>query len=488
MFLSRVLRRKNERQTEVLNRGAISPDIIMEIQQDTVSSVQVPPPNTLASSILRNVFGRENTEDVISCLDADPNIIGEPRTTDATDLLARFECRKEKAAVAFGIGVNEVESLPFDLSKLESEGIFMNIDCRGFGSLVRQLEWKTLGVKLAEDAAVRVSPPRAGLLPDVYRNKLTRGAAQAHSALNKYGFRFTLCESVWGTSEYKWIPWTAFEQFEQAYLKACETLVKAKAEVLEKYDEILAVLQDSFYTLAEDSADRFQATTDEPFDRASFVNAVASQAINLVPTKEMIRNCLVITMKPKVIVLGSEMIAERNLTRSLRLETERVDAERTALELELDSKRRIEQMRVETHAEETRREREVKERIRNMKIEAARREAEEAVSPVKEGFAQITGKLFEAATEMAEKLKESHFVPGSLAKRARQMCEWYQLMNFTGDMSLEDVLGKLEEAAGREAKLRSTEEMSAALNDLLRMTSVQTKKLLDEDRLSALEL
>ena len=90
----------------------------------------------------------------------------------------------------------------------------------------------------------------------------------------------------------------------------------------------------------------------------------------------MIRDGLVITMKPKVIVLGSEMIAERNLSRTLALETAKADAERTHLELELDAKRRVEQMKVEDAAEETRREREVKERIRNMKIEAARREAE----------------------------------------------------------------------------------------------------------------
>ncbi len=141
----------------------------------------------------------------------------------------------------------------------------MNIDCRGFGSLVRQLEWKTLGVQLPENAAVRVSPPRAGLLPDVYRNRLMRGAAQAHNALNKFGFRFTLCETVWGTSEYKWIPWTAFESFEKAYLQACETLAAAKSEVLSKYDEILNILQDSFYQLARDSADRFEATSDEAF-------------------------------------------------------------------------------------------------------------------------------------------------------------------------------------------------------------------------------
>ncbi|MEP6847842.1 MAG: hypothetical protein ABI999_03235, partial [Acidobacteriota bacterium] len=203
---------------------------------------------------------------------------------------------------------------------------------------------------------------------------------------------------------------------------------------------------------------------------------------------EMIRDGLVITMKPKVIVLGSEMIAERNLARTLALETAKVDAERTTLELELDAKRRIEQIKVTEVAEETRCEREVKERIRNMKIEAARREAEEAVSPVKEGFAQITAKLFEAATEMAEKMKDAKFVSGSLAKRARQMCEWYQLMNFTGDTSLEEVLSKLENVAGREVKLRSPEEMRTALGDVLRLTSFQSKKLLDENRLSALEL
>ena len=72
--------------------------------------------------------------------------------------------------------------------------------------------------------------------------------------------------------------------------------------------------------------------------------------------------------------------------------------------------------------------------------------------------------------------------------RARQMCEWYSLMNFTGDDSLEDVLAKLQDAAGREAKQRSPEEMRDALNDVLRATTVQSRKLLDEDRLSALEL
>ncbi len=61
-------------------------------------------------------------------------------------------------------------------------------------------------------------------------------------------------------------------------------------------------------------------------------------------------------------------------------------------------------------------------------------------------------------------------------------------MNFTQDKSLEEVLQRLQNAAERHAKLRSPAEMQAALNDVLRATTIQSKRLLDEDRLSALEL
>ena len=53
----------------------------------------------------------------------------------------------ERAAVELGIESSEVESLPFDLSTLESEGIFMK-SIAGFGSLA-QLQWRTLGVNAA---------------------------------------------------------------------------------------------------------------------------------------------------------------------------------------------------------------------------------------------------------------------------------------------------------------------------------------------------
>ena len=193
-------------------------------------------------------------------------------------------------------------------------------------------------------------------------------------------------------------------------------------------------------------------------------------------------------MKPKVIVLGSEMIAEQQKARELSLETAKIEAEREQVRLELHTKTKIEQLKINDFELDQKREREVKERIRQMKIEAAKEAASEAVSPIKEGLNQITAKIYEAACDMAEKMHTADFVPGALAKRARQMCEWYRLMNFTGDTSLEEVLERLQTAAGAEAKVRSRVEMQSALNDVLRATSLQSKRLLDEDRLSALEI
>jgi hypothetical protein len=469
----------------------------MNTNQATESQTAAKTP--FAASILSSVFGK-NTAASGSNSDAqspESNSLarggngdgGEDGNANAvSQILRRLENKKEQAAVNLGISANEVETMPFDLSQLETEGIFLNIDTRGFGALERQLEWKTLGVELPQAAAVRLSPPRAGLLPDVYRRKLVRASAQAHHALNKYSFRFTLCESVWGTSEYKWIPWNAFEQFEQEYKRACETLSRAKAEVLANYDEILATLRKSFAELAEDSAKRLDATLDVPVNREEFVATVVAKAMGMIPTREMIRDGLTISVKPKVIVLGSEMIAEQQRTRQLNLERARIEAETESVRLELDTKTRIEQLKINDFELEQRREREVKERIRQMKIEAAKEAAQEAVSPIKEGLQQITAKIYDAAQEMAQKLQSADFVPGALAKRARQMCEWYELMNFTGDKSLEDVLANLERAAARDVKVRSTAEMQAALNDVMRATTIQSKRLLDEDRLSALEI
>ena len=123
------------------------------IETDTNSA------NPFASAILQSVFDKK--PEVISEKSAETGLqTNESNAASDTvsQILSRLESKKEAAAVNLGIDAEKVETMPFDLSALETEGIFLNIDASGFGALYRRLDWKTLGVELPEDAAVRWIP------------------------------------------------------------------------------------------------------------------------------------------------------------------------------------------------------------------------------------------------------------------------------------------------------------------------------------------
>ncbi len=407
----------------------------------------------------------------------------------ATEILSKLEQKKETAATHLGISTAEVETMPFDLTALEQSGIFLNIDATGFSVLSRQLDWQSLGIELPKDKAVYLSPPRTGLLPDDYRKPLLRAASQAHNALDRYSFRFALCETVLGSSEYRWIPFTAFEAFEKEFAAALETLARAKSAVIENYDEILETLSETFRSLAKDSAERLLATIkDELFDREGFIETTVARAMGMIPTVAAIRDGMRIEMRPKVILLGSEMQAEQVKSAQLKLEKETVNKANNEIFLELQANKEIAEIKVKSAFEDEKREQELKERIRQIKIEAVKSEMEAAVSPLKEGLDQLNSTIYEAAQEMAEKLNDSKFVPGGTAKRAREMYRWFKLMNFTGDTEVEKVLAELNKIASREAKSRTAFEMKEAVDAVVIATSKRARKLLKTEQLDALEL
>lgn len=407
----------------------------------------------------------------------------------ADEILGKLEQKKEATAAYLGISAAEVEMMPFDLTALEQAGIFLNIDATGFSVLSRQLDWQSLGIELPKEQTVHLSPPRTGLLPDDYRKPLQRAASQAHGALDRYSFRFALCETVLGSSEYRWIPFTAFEAFEKEFAAALENLARAKSAVIENYDEILETLRGTFRQLATDSAERLAATVkDAPFDREEFINTTVARAMGMIPSLAAIRDGMRIEMRPKVILLGSEMRAEQVKSAKLQLESEQSRKAQTEIAIEIQAQKKVAEIKVKSAYEDEKREQELKERIRQIKIEAVKKEMEATVSPLKEGLDQLNSQIYEAAKEMAERLNDSKFVAGGTAKKAREMYRWFKLMNFTGDAEVETVLAELNKIASRDAKTRTSAEMKEAVDAVIIATSKRARKLLKTEQLDALEL
>ena len=394
----------------------------------------------------------------------------------------------------------EIERLPFDLSALEEEGVFINVDATGFGILDRRLDWQALGVELPKETDVAFTPPRCGLLPNRFRRPLLTPVSQAHTALHKYSYQFRLTETLFETPAYRWVPWRAFTEFESAFDKACDNLDEARRKVLNQYDEIRLEVSHTFRQVAADSAQRLEATgAIVPED---FQDRLIGNVLRAFPAEDELRQKLTLRFQVGVILLGSEMLREQRLACEERRRVEQAENESRLERLRVDSAERVvqqqiwadrESLRLKLGAEEDecRREAEVKERIRQMKLDAAREKLQETLSPLQEGAAQLRAQIYESAVAMQEALQKHDFLPGATAKKARNLAQWFRLMNFQTDAELDQLLGDLEKLStrpeGKNKRRSSNAAVKSVLDDIVQLCYREAHEIGQPNRLAALE-
>ena len=409
------------------------------------------------------------------------------------------EARAAQAAVRTGQTADHIERLPFDLSVLLEEGIFLNVDARGFGILDRRLDWQTLGITLPRAGTVAFRPPRCGLLPDRYRLPLLRPAARAHAALHKYSYTFRLTETVFETPAYRWLPWRAFSTFEQEFQAAKATLETTKAETLEQYEAIREEVLRTFLQLAADSARRLQATGHVIPE--GFQDAVAQGVLRTMPTSDDLRDKLTLRYRVGVVWLGSEMLAEQRQAAEERRRLMQAEAERRLEQRRQEARERVVQAEfwaeeerirraLQAEEDERRREAEVKERLRTLKLEAARERLQEALSPLEEGARQLHAAVYEAATAIRASLEKHRYLPGGSVKRVRELARWYALMNWQSEEGLTELIAELERLAQRPTgkRRRDTGTLNQVLGDIIDLCYSDAQTLTEPSRMAALEL
>jgi hypothetical protein len=409
------------------------------------------------------------------------------------------EARSERAAERTGVEIAEIERLPFDLSALEDEGVFVNVDARGFGLLDRRLEWHALGVSLPRGTDLAFRPPRCGLVPDRYRLPLLRPAARAHAALHKYSYRFTLTETLFETPAYRWVPWSAFEAFERDFRAAQDALEAARTTVLDQYEAIREEVIETILRLADDSARRLIATGH--IVPEGYRDVIARGIDAAVPSPDDLRDKLTLRYRVGVVLLGSEMVAEQRRVReersrveeleaTVRLERQQQRARERLVQEELWAEEERIRRRLQVEEEERRREAEVKERLRGLKLEAAKERLQEALSPIEEGAQQLHAAVFEAATTIRASLRKHGTLPGGSVRRARELTRWFRLMNWQSDQQLETLLTELESLASRPAGKRKRDPgpLDQVLGDIVELCYADARALAEPHRMVALEL
>ena len=422
-----------------------------------------------------------------------------PIEVDDLETHPGVEDRAERASARLGTEPGHVDRLPFDLSALESEGLFVNVDASGFGMLDRKLTWQALGITLPRGSGVAFRPPRCGLLPDRYRLPLLRPPARAHSALHKYSFRFSICETLFETPAYRYIPWTAFEAFEAEFNAAQAALEAAKADVLDNYDAACEEVVSAFLQLASDSARRLEATGQvTPPD---FEDAVVRGVRNAIPSRESLRTRLFLRYRVGVVLLGSEMLAEQRkaseerrrleaIEGELRLQQRQQRAQEELVQEELWAEQERIRRQLAADEEERRREAAIKERLRNLKIEAAKERLQEALSPFEEGARQLHAAVYDSAVAIRESLKKHGTLRGPAVRRAKQVAAWYRLMDWQSNEQLEGLMAELERLARQPAgkQQRDGAPINQVLGDIIQLCYADARALAEPHRLSSLEL
>lgn len=409
------------------------------------------------------------------------------------------EARAGRAAERIGVEASEVEQLPFDLSVLEDEGLFVNVDAGGFGMLDRSLDWQALGITLPRGSDVTFRPPHCGLLPDRYRLPLLRPAARAHTALHRYSYRFRLTETLFETPAYRWVPWRAFTAFEQEFQAAQAALAAAKSEVLGQYEAVREEVVETFLQLAADSARRLEATSHGIPE--GYQEAVVRSVMAGMPGAEDLREKLVLRYRVGVILLGSEMIAEQRKAREerrgleeaeaeLRLTRHRQDAQVRLVQEELWAEEEHIRRRLQAEEDERQREAQIKDRMRQLKLEATKERLKEAMSPLEEGAKQLHTAVYEAAAAMRASLQKHHYLPGASAKRARDLARWFKLMDWQSDSQLQALVSELESLASRSTnkKQRDPAAVNQVLGDIIELCYADARAVTEPNRMGALEL
>jgi len=423
-----------------------------------------------------------------------------PATTEPSqDRMTSSAVHAAAAALRAGVTETEVERLPFDLSALDDDGVFINVGASGFGLLDRRLDWASIGISLPRGAAVSFRPPRCGLLPDRYRLPLLRPAARAHAALHRYSYRFRLTETLFETPAYRWVPWSAFETFEAEFQASQAALAAARSDVLDHYDPMRSEVVETFRRLADDSARRLEATGH--LIPEGFAEAVVQGVLDALPTPDDLRNRLQLHYRVGVLLLGSEMVAEQRRAAAERHALEAAEAERELdrqqqaareRQIHLDLWAAEERVRRQLAAEvdDRQREREIKERLRQLKLDAARERINETVSPLAEGAKQLHAAVYEAAAAIRTSLEQHHALRGASAKRARELARWFRLMNWQSDAELEALLDELEHLASRPTSKRKRDPgpIDDVLGDIISCCYADAHELATPDRMRALEL
>lgn len=363
-----------------------------------------------------------------------------------------IKLKERRKAHAEKIGVDEarVREVRMDLERVRALGTLVDVDVHGISMFVRHSSYEEWGIPKQDMRALRLNRGSKDLIPHEYLGRLRSLEVRFRASLDRHSFILE------GFRPYRWVPFTAYEDWKEEWDKLQAEWVEIKQEILDNYDDLRLRLRHDFVQIAAEAYEAIQARNGEMTEPWNlFVRRIARLALAQFPAREQIECDLWVDYKPALVLGAEEIEADllvRDRLREVReqeaaeahLEQQQIQAEQRELWEQQQEQRKLREMRLEAEEKQLR-------TMHEVEMEHARKRLAETVSPWDELFQQLRAQMYNDTVGVLTSIQKNGYLTGRVAQKARNMVKTFRMLNAHDDVELERRLDELKVALAARA-------------------------------------
>ena len=387
--------------------------------------------------------------------------------------------RKIDTIEKYGMDESKMRTVQLQLERLRSQGVLVDLNISGTSMFTRAASWAELGIFDADDVRrQRFTKGSKYLISETQVKRLKSIETRMRQLLDKYSFDVT------GFRPYRWIPFTAYEDWQDKWNAQVDQFNTVKADIIQRYDFYTTGLKDDFALVGERAWRTFTGQGYESIlvdgrkftNEKKFVKYVVEKALAKLPSVDDIKSGLHADYITALVYGESDVEADRLHAEKLRTEIAAEKAKQAEGMLDLDMK------------ELDRKEKSLKiAAMREAEMEHARKRIEEVGSPFEEVFGKLRARFAQDCDDMLESIKKNGMVRGKIAEKGAGLLELYSVMAAHDDNELRNKLVELKSAIGpvgegrdKETPDRNVAEVEKALEEIAKLSAQTASDLAAE--------
>lgn len=406
-----------------------------------------------------------------------------------------LELTDQKKAIMAITGESRVLSVQVQLDILRKQGLLVDLNITGTGMFTKSASYDEVGFARDSEKDARydwIKPGTKFVIPEAPVKRLKSIESRMRQIIDKYARKVT------GFYPYRWLPFTAYQSWKEAWEEAKADFYAVKDEIISNRDSYVDVVADEYTRIAHNAWKSIKAqgykwaiVDGKAVDEDLFVDYIVAKAVALIPTEDEIEEKLQADYVTAMVYGKADVARDEADAAAIR---EQIDLNRKLTQIEVS--RAAEAARAEAwNIQAAQTERELKiEAMMQAELEHARAKLKTITSPFEEVFTALRNEFAEQAEAILANIKKNGFVRGKVAEKGRGLIEMFDLMCTHDDRELRYRLEVLKSSLGeagtkQDADTRNVDVIKSTLEEIIELSSRAAQDLIAEpNRFTSLEI